>query len=537
MTVTLATFELMIDQTIVQRGKAYYRKGAVIDLEQDGNEWRARVAGTDEYDVQLKIEDGSLTTFVCSCPYDLGQFCKHQVAVLFAIRDGHDVPPPRARKPRRQASSQPAQRVISTHYDSPLTKTEVRSALRNALRQHSDRDGFLDYWYTGTAAAAAMQVLESAEFFIEQARYADALPYYQAAVEVMVPALQRADDSNGELGGIIDLSFEQLRNIAPRLEQKEQSTLFSYCLREARARKYDGWTDWQITWLKIAACMISTPKMQDRFFAVLDQMSSIVRDSNDWSESYFAEHAAVLKYQVVLAQRGESAGLQFLLDHQHFSSIQHELVEYYIAREQYDQAQQLATACYIQYHSQLPGLALDFAKQLITVAQAQHDQAGLVKWASCVFLGRGDFEYFSLIKLSVDASTWQEAVNDLLRQITQGRHPHAGAFVAAQILAQERPIAQLYDFLRSTPYAYSLASTYESLLKQDFAQGVADIYEQEVHKKLSGYGLDRKLYQEVCRILRRIKKLGFPDQVEAIVSQLKAAFPKRPALYEELERV
>jgi uncharacterized Zn finger protein len=88
MIISLLHFDSEIDPQIVSRGMSYYRKGAVIELEQDGENWHVVVAGSDEYAVDVLVNNGKIIRCNCTCPYDFGSFCKHEVAVFYSIRDG-----------------------------------------------------------------------------------------------------------------------------------------------------------------------------------------------------------------------------------------------------------------------------------------------------------------------------------------------------------------------------------------------------------------------------------------------------------------
>lgn len=69
---------------ILMRGKAYSLDGAVNNLTFDEGILRAWVEGSDDYEVEIKIDDGIVKEMFCDCPYaDSGEYCKHMAAVLF----------------------------------------------------------------------------------------------------------------------------------------------------------------------------------------------------------------------------------------------------------------------------------------------------------------------------------------------------------------------------------------------------------------------------------------------------------------------
>ncbi|MDE5582720.1 MAG: SWIM zinc finger family protein [Ruminococcus sp.] len=85
----LKNFEEYFDGTILQRGRNYYKNGAVLSIEKiDENEYTAEVDGSEIYDVSVEMDDyGNIYDISCDCPYDMGAYCKHEAAVLYALRE------------------------------------------------------------------------------------------------------------------------------------------------------------------------------------------------------------------------------------------------------------------------------------------------------------------------------------------------------------------------------------------------------------------------------------------------------------------
>ena len=85
--ITLSNFENYALPQIWERGISYYRQGAVRNLEEDSpEEWVATVLGTEDYTVEVTLEDDKVMDYICDCPYE-GDMCKHVVATLLAIRE------------------------------------------------------------------------------------------------------------------------------------------------------------------------------------------------------------------------------------------------------------------------------------------------------------------------------------------------------------------------------------------------------------------------------------------------------------------
>ena len=73
---------------ILQRGRAYYREGAVETLRREGGVVEAFVLGSERYRVEIDLEDGQIAGWSCDCPYALdGTPCKHLAAVFYELDD------------------------------------------------------------------------------------------------------------------------------------------------------------------------------------------------------------------------------------------------------------------------------------------------------------------------------------------------------------------------------------------------------------------------------------------------------------------
>ena len=72
-----------------ERGRDYWRSGAVSMLVRRGDELCAKVEGSDiaPYRVTIRLHDGGVADARCTCPYDWGGYCKHIVATLLQFAE------------------------------------------------------------------------------------------------------------------------------------------------------------------------------------------------------------------------------------------------------------------------------------------------------------------------------------------------------------------------------------------------------------------------------------------------------------------
>ena len=88
MRIRLDNFRNFVPSKIWSRGAAYFEDGAVVELEEiSRGQWRATVEGTEDYDVEISLDGDEVLSWMCDCPYDGGDICKHVVAAVLAVRE------------------------------------------------------------------------------------------------------------------------------------------------------------------------------------------------------------------------------------------------------------------------------------------------------------------------------------------------------------------------------------------------------------------------------------------------------------------
>ena len=94
----MSTWRSLFTQTILKRGKEYYRAGKAKKLtwESDpenrgGDIYEATVRGSRKYHVVIRASAGEIQEMSCTCPYASDvNLCKHEAAVLLAIEDEYE---------------------------------------------------------------------------------------------------------------------------------------------------------------------------------------------------------------------------------------------------------------------------------------------------------------------------------------------------------------------------------------------------------------------------------------------------------------
>ncbi|MEW5706811.1 MAG: SWIM zinc finger family protein, partial [Actinomycetota bacterium] len=315
MQISINDLESLIDPTVLRRGKDYFKRGLVAELEEVENDrWSALVEGTQTYEVRVKLEGDRIAESLCDCPYDFGPVCKHEVAVYLAIGHmlaGNDLPEKKKKrsktKPKRKTIADKISDIVAKLAEEEMReivleyalndrefrntllaqdllkrdeadknkKEDYKRIMRDSLRSSMDRHGFIGYWSSSRAIRGIEDLVYEANKMLIEQKPESAVPIYQAAIEETVPALQYADDSSGDLGGVIELSFEKLNECAEDIADKNvRKDLFEYALKAAKDKIYDGWSDWQWEWLGIASKLIGNLEEKKKLLQKIDELAT-----------------------------------------------------------------------------------------------------------------------------------------------------------------------------------------------------------------------------------------------------------------------
>src|SRR5215218_288021 len=82
---TIDRLASMAGESIFDRGQQYLRSGRVLSVTLEGTSLRGRVKGSDQYPYRVEIDLRHDRPAVrCTCPFNIGPWCKHAVAVALS---------------------------------------------------------------------------------------------------------------------------------------------------------------------------------------------------------------------------------------------------------------------------------------------------------------------------------------------------------------------------------------------------------------------------------------------------------------------
>ncbi len=550
----------------MERGFSYFKKGYVHEPDEiSTGKYEAIVEGTEDYTVKLTLKNGIITEYVCDCPYDFGPVCKHVAAVIFYLQQDELELNKKTKEVKTGKTAKPAKRkTVAQQVDELLDKTTheelkqfisekaaknapFRNLFMSSFAQHnsneskelyvkqvmsilntaSDRYGFIDWSASRLAGSAVDNLFESAQKQINNRNYRSAVFISTAVMEQMTEALQYSDDSNGDIGGSIDAAYEMLHTIALENTSEEiRKLIIDYCFTAFDKQVYSGWV-WHIGVLRIASLLLKTEEETESIFKHIDKAQS---------SDYETKEAQWIKYDILLKTKGENAAEQYLEQNITNSNLRREVIRIALDKKDYEKAISVAEDGVNYDLKDKPGLAKEWYDWLLKIAQDQNDSEKIVEYARLLFVDNfsNEHDYYQILKQQVKPEKWNAFVEEIIQDIISKKRWLDTGLIAS-IFIKEEWWDRLLELVKKSPDLNTI-DNYEKHLSKNYANEIVELYADGILKYMKN-SMGRNHYQNACRYIRKIIKLGAREKANGIISYLRTEYPKRKALIEELNKV
>lgn len=564
----LSHIDHIIDPIILERGRAYRENGHILSI----NEikpliYYAEVVGSELYDVEihLGLQDEVIYT-LCECPFDQGPICKHAAAVLMEIRDEYfkkeKVQSTLKKEPTLKSNIADQLHKLSkdelikllVHFSNDIEQVEQALSLkfnnvdnekglnqyikmiRSKVKQSSDRHGFVTYRNVRYAIAGAEKVMEKSEEALECGHYLRAAKISFCIIHEMGDLLQKCDDSDGYVGGLIEESLKIVQSAASEYEYnsyKDGPALFQLLLKEVLHPNLKGWNEWQLSLLESAIYLLTNDAQRDLWNNLIARLESQDENRSSYS-TYFIEQAALLRYHVILKLEGDSQALKFLRDHLDITAFRDMAIEEAIKRQQFDKALELA-----QQGEQkdaikgLPGLVDKWKKHRYDIYELTHQVESQAILAE-EFALSGNYSYYLRFKELYSKNEWVAAYKSFLDKLESNCDRNGGAAsLYPRVLIEEKETHRLLKYVQQ--HKRLLVDYYPHLL-DGHAEEVFLLFGQVILEDAMR-STKRSEYRKVCGIIRHLMKAGGEVQARKLIEQLNHTYPHRVALKDELRMI
>lgn len=560
MKIPLNEFEQLIDERILKRGLSYFKGGAITDFSEISNgEYEAIVSGTEEYTVQLKINNNTIAEHNCDCPYDMGPVCKHIVAVIFHLQQDelelNNPNSPKSKKKKTKSASQQIKELLQAishkeliefvqenskkdkkfrnyflasfgHLSQNQSKEFYQKQIHSILQTATGRDGWIDWSGMKYVVNTTEPFLENAEKYLVNNNFENVFFISTALLEEMTEAFQYGDDSNGDLGYFVESAMELLSKLTKeKLPEALKKEIFEYCILMFKKQLFDGW-DWHLGILHIACELIEKENDADIILNCLDTVNG----------EYERERAQSFKLDLIRQFKDEKEVEKYVNKHISNSSIRKQEIEKAFENKNFDRVINLSKDGIKCDEKDKPGLAKDWYNWLLKVAQHKKDVPKIIKYARFLFIDNfhPEQDYYQILKDNIDNKKWHLFLEDIIKDITPKNRWTYNDLIR-KIYINEEWWDRLFIMLKQNLSMENIQQN-EQYLAKDYSSELIELYSERITNYVEKY-IGRNHYQTACKYLRRMKKLGGNTQVTKLIEFFRKQYPQRKALMDELNQV
>lgn len=207
-------------------------------MKQTESGYNAIVEGTEEYQVEIEIQDDRVRDMFCDCPYaEDGNYCKHMAAVLYELEEGktesdHAAEPQIKLQESRQeleavvnkipekevkrllielaVGDDSLQNQILIAYSENISEHQIlrlKKEVDEFAYRYSDKHGFVDYYHASDYSDALNEFMyEKVQALIDKRCYKHALDLVNHVFYSI--GNRDIDDSDGETVWVADTCYE-----------------------------------------------------------------------------------------------------------------------------------------------------------------------------------------------------------------------------------------------------------------------------------------------------------------------------------------
>lgn len=348
-------------------------------------------------------------------------------------------------------------------------------------------------------------------------------------IEKMISAVEYMDDSNG---GVTDVVYEALALLndccsdSDKFSKKDKTKIFNKLFNICDASTFDGFDDWRLGIIENCICFCDDQKLRTKFDSKLNEM--IDTYSDDYHGNYCIEKILGIKLSLISLYGTQDKEIEFIENNIGYSSFRELLINKCIENNDFKRVLKLSQDGEI-HDKQYLGLVYKWMKYRYEAYKHLNmitEQKALAR----KLLLNGNIDYYHELK-EIFSDTWDTYYADLKKQFKDENLISLNIY--PEILIKENDLDELLKYVKLD---IRRIEHYDNILINDYRDKVDEIYISLINNT-SKISSNRSQYRNVCRIIKKYKKLFNYDNVDAIINNLKATYKKRPAFIDELNKI
>ena len=566
---------------ILERGYDYYCDGAVGNIEIGRDDLRADVVGTEDYEVEISLNDGKVTDMYCSCPYAAGgNNCKHMAAVLYEwtadIMD-EDEPEDTDNEDMDDDADaesmdlfEPAVTVCDYKKKSAAVEKLVTSAERDIVQAFlvsvlaEDKKLLLRFRNMVNKCATNEDVEDYFEQIDEIAdRYLGRdhfINYYQAydfmleLEEIIDKDVRRMidngshisafhvmnhifvllgnvdmDDSGGETSMLAEQIYQLWLELLTKVNAQDKRKMFIWFTTHMDGSVIDYLEEYIE---QIIMEEFKEPEYeQDKLSFMEEMIEKAEKKDSGWSRDYAVGKWTVTYLRTLEEKNAPEDQLEEICKkYWNNSGVRRYYIDRYFEKKEYDRVLQVLDES-IELDKAYRGQVLEYNQKKKEIYRLQGNKSAYIEqlWKLVLEQSAGDLDIYKELKAQYSEKEWLIKREELFKKLPANAH-------IDRLYKEEKLYDRLLAYVLKSSGLYAV-QTYENVLKKEYPKQILSKYQGEVNKMASCTG-NRKHYADLVALLRRMKQIkGGSEIVETIVEEWKIKYRNRPAMMDELSKL
>ena len=566
---------------ILERGYDYYCDGAVENIEIGRDDLRADVVGTEDYEVEISLNDGKVTDMYCSCPYAAGgNNCKHMAAVLYEwtadIMDENEPEDTDNEDMDDDADAEsmdlfePAVTVCDYKKKSAAVEKLVTSAERDIVQAFlvsvlaEDKKLLLRFRNMVNKCATNEDVEDYFEQIDEIAdRYLGRdhfINYYQAydfmleLEEIIDKDVRRMidngshisafhvmnhifvllgnvdmDDSGGETSMLAEQIYQLWLELLTKVNAQDKRKMFIWFTTHMDGSVIDYLEEYIE---QIIMEEFKEPEYeQDKLSFMEEMIEKAEKKDSGWSRDYAVGKWTVTYLKTLEEKNAPEDQLEEICKkYWNNSGVRRYYIDRYFEKKEYDRVLQVLDES-IELDKAYRGQVLEYNQKKKEIYRLQGNKSAYIEqlWKLVLEQSAGDLDIYKELKAQYSEKEWLIKREELFKKLPANAH-------IDRLYKEEKLYDRLLAYVLKSSGLYAVQS-YENVLKKEYPKQILSKYQGEVNKMASCTG-NRKHYADLVALLRRMKRIkGGSEIVETIVEEWKIKYRNRPAMMDELSKL
>lgn len=554
---------------ILERGYDYYLENTVENIDISEDIIRADVIGSEDYEVEISVNNGEVTDMYCSCPYALdGKNCKHMAAVLYEWSEdaGEEEPAKKVNtelfQPAYTINAYKKKVAAVEELVSGATEEEVRSFLvavlaeeeklllrfhntinkqvtrediDNYIRQvdiiadrYLGRNRFISYYEADGFISELEEIIdEDVRRMIDNDNYLSAFEVMNY-IFVLIGDVDM-DDSDGGTGMLADRIYQLWLELLVKVSAEEKKKMFDWFTSHLDGSVIDYLEEY------IEQIIMGEFDEKEYEQAKLDFIEDMIARSeckdSDWSRDYAVGKWAVRYLELLKEKKAADGQIKGICKkYWNNSTVRRYYIDICMKKKEYDHVLQVLDEC-ILLDKQYRGLISEYSEKKKEIYLLQGNKSAYIEqlWQLILEHEAGDLDLYRELKKQYSVDEWLIKREEIFKKLPAYAH-------VERLYKEEKLYDRLLVYVLNSPGLYALQE-YEKVLKKEYPEQILGKYKDEVNK-MAMHTSDRKHYAHLVSLLRKMQQMkGGRELVEQIAVEWRVKYKNRPAMMDELRKL